>query len=100
MSWLSLFRRIEREHWFVCSHCMMHTGHDTLKSVFYYDGPGEDFLGRRLVRCPRCSTTETRSFRDLKNEGSESALWGLERIVKQHPRRHFVVKPAKNNSPN
>lgn len=100
MGLLSLFRKIDRQHWFVCSRCMTRTGHDTLHSVFYYRGPGENFMGRTLVRCPRCATTETRSFQEVKNEGSEAALWGLERIVKKHPRKQFEVAPAKTEPAN
>ncbi len=95
---MSLFRRINRKHWFLCSHCLLATEQDTLRSVFYYDGPGEDFLGRTLTRCPRCLTTDTRSFEEIQREGSGAALWGLERIVKQYPRRRFVVKPAQSPS--
>jgi hypothetical protein len=92
MSVLAFFRRINRKHWFVCNHCMTLTGHDTVNSVFYYSGPPDIVLGRPLTKCPRCGNTNTRRFEDIKNEGAESAIWGLERIVKKYPRRRFEVK--------
>jgi hypothetical protein len=94
MSLMGLFRRIDRKNWFVCSTCMQRTNHDTVASVFYSVGPRELVLGRPMARCPRCATTNTRSFEEMKNDGAEAALWGLERIVKNYPRRHFEVKPA------
>jgi hypothetical protein len=33
----------------------------------------------------------------LNEEGSDQALFGLERIVRQHPRSIFEVKPAKTS---
>jgi hypothetical protein len=87
-----LFRRIDRKHWFVCSTCMQKTAHDTLRSVFYSEDPPVMVLGRPFAKCPRCGTTDTRSFQEIKNEGSESALWGLERTVKKYPRMRFIVK--------
>jgi len=42
-----------------------------------------------MFRCPRCSSANTRSFQQFKEEGSDQALLGLERIVKQHPRSQF-----------
>jgi hypothetical protein len=53
-------------------------------------------MGRMMFPCPRCSSTNTRSFQQLKEEGSEQALFGLERVVRQHPRRLFEVKPVKS----
>jgi hypothetical protein len=94
MSVLDAWKRIDRRCWFICHTCLMQTNHDPMKSLFYYQGPGEDFLGRKMCRCPRCSSTNTRSFQQLKEEGSEQALFGLERIVKKHPRSLFEVKPA------
>jgi hypothetical protein len=85
-----------RRFWFVCSNCMTTSGHDPLKSVFYFEGPGEDFLGRMMYKCPRCSSTNTRSFQDLKDEGSDAALFGLERLVKKYPRSTFEVKPQES----
>lgn len=92
MGILSLFRRIDRNRWFLCSNCLALTSHDTMKSVFYYAGPPEVFMGRPLTKCPRCGSTNTRSFQDIKNEGAESAIWGLERIARKYPRRQFEVK--------
>lgn len=93
MSLMGLFRKIDRKHWFVCSTCMTQTAHDTVKSVFYSEDPPVLVLGRPMAKCPRCGTTNTRSFEEIKNDGAESALWGLERIVKKYPRSQFQVKP-------
>lgn len=95
MSVLNYLRRINRRHWFICHACMMHNNHDTLNALFFESGPGEDFMGRAMYPCPRCSSTNTRSFEQLKQEGSDQALFGLERIVRQHPRSIFEKKPAK-----
>ena len=95
MSVLNFLKRINRRHWFVCHACMMSSNHDPVKSLFFQDTPGEDFMGRMMYPCPRCTSTNTRSFQNLKDEGSEQALFGLERIVRQHPRRTFEVKPTK-----
>ncbi len=94
MGLLSAFKKVDRRHWFICHNCLMVSNHDPLQSLFYDDGPGQDFLGRALYACPRCSSTNTRSFEQLKAEGSEQALIGLERIVRRHPRSQFVVKAA------
>ena len=91
----SVFRRIDWKRWFLCSNCLTLTSHDAMKSLFYYDGAPELYLGRPLTRCPRCGSTNTRSFQDIKNGGSESALWGLERIVRKHPRSQFEVNDPK-----
>lgn len=77
---------------------MMQTNHDPLRSLFYRTEPGEDFMGRTMYPCPRCSSTNTRSFHQLKQDGSESALFGLERIVREHPRAMFEVKPAQTTN--
>jgi hypothetical protein len=95
MAIASLFRRIDRKFWFICNQCLMFTSHDTLKSVFYYDGPPELYLGRPMIKCPRCDSTNTRSFLQIKNEGAESTIWGLERLVKKYPRRQFEIKGAR-----
>ena len=95
MSVLNFLKRINRRHWFVCHACMMNSNHDPVKSLFFQDTPGEDFMGRMMYPCPRCTSTNTRSFQNLKDEGSEQALFGLERIVRQHPRSTFEVKPTK-----
>jgi hypothetical protein len=71
---------------------MQQTAHDTLKSVFYSEDPPVLVIGRPFAQCPRCGSTNTRSFQEIKNDGSESALWGLERIVKKYPRSRFNVK--------
>ncbi len=94
MGLTSLFRRIDRRRWFVCNTCMQKTDHDTLKSVFYSKGERTLVLGRPLMKCPRCGGTNTRSFQEYEEEGQEAALWGLERIVKKHPRSLFEVKPS------
>ncbi len=94
MSFWGFLRRIDRTKWFVCSTCMMQSGHNELQSVFYSEDAPVLVLGRPWWKCPRCAGTNTRSFQDIKNEGSESALWGLERIVKRYPRSHFEVKPS------
>ncbi len=94
MSILNFFKKIDRDLWFVCHNCLMHTNHDALNSIFYSDRPKVNVVGRPTMICPRCNDANTRSFRELKDEGSESTLWGLERLVRKYPRRQFVVKPA------
>jgi len=84
----------DRKFWFVCYNCMMHTGHDTLKSVFYSEGPPAYILGRPWMECPRCKNTNTKSFQQLKDEGSDAALWGFEQIVRKYPRSQFEVRVA------
>ncbi len=93
MGILSVFRRIHRPHWFVCYSCLNHNGHVAEEAIFFYDGPPEMISGRGWVRCPRCQDLNTRSFQRLKQERSGPQLWGLERIVKTHPRQRFPVKP-------
>ncbi len=94
MGLLDRLLKKRRKFWFVCYACLVKTGNDSLKSVFYYTGPPDHVLGRPLTRCPRCQDTNTRSFLQLKDEGSEAALWGLERLVKKYPRSQFEVKRA------
>ena len=94
MGILDRLRGIDRRYWHVCYNCMMLTGHDTVKSVFYSEGPPVELLGRPMFACPRCGNTNTKSFQTLKDEGSEAPLWGLERIVREHPRSQFIVKPG------
>ena len=94
MSFWSRLRGIDRRYWHVCYNCMMQTGHDTVNSIFYWDGPPVPVLGRPLIPCTRCGSTNTKSFQALKDEGSEAPLWGLEQTVRQHPRGRFMVKPA------
>lgn len=93
MGILNRILRKDRVHWFVCHTCMMQTGHDTVKSVFYSEEAPVVILGRPWQQCPRCGATNTKSFQDLRSEGSESALFGLERIVRRYPRDHFEVRP-------
>ena len=93
MGLFNLFRRLKRPFWFVCYNCMNRNGHNAVESIFYYDGPPEVIDGRNWFRCPRCQDLNTRSFQQLKNEGSEPALWGLEQAVRSHPRERFPVKP-------
>lgn len=96
MGVLSALKRINRDHWFICHACLMQANHDPLRSLFFQTEPGEDFMGRMMYPCPRCASTNTRSFQQLKEEGAEQALFGLERIVRQHPRRVFEVKAIKS----
>jgi hypothetical protein len=95
MSVLKFLKRINRRQWFVCHACMMQSNHDPMRSIFFQDTPGEDFMGRMMYPCPRCSSTNTRSFQMLHDEGSTQPLFGLEQIVRQHPRSAFEVKPVK-----
>jgi len=95
MGVLNHLKRINRKHWFICHACLMQTNHDPVRSLFFQDTPGEDFLGRMMFPCPRCASSNTRSFQQLKEEGSEQALFGLEQVVRQHPRNMFEVKPIK-----
>ncbi len=99
MGLLGRVSRKDRPFWFVCYGCMMQTGHDTLKSVFYSKGEPALILGRAWMPCPRCGGTNTKSFQQLKEEGSDSALWGLEQLVKKYPRSRFEVAPAGSKAP-
>lgn len=91
MGLLNHLRKINREHWFICYTCMGDSGHEETKSVFHSLAPKVLVVGRPWQQCPRCGGTNTKSFTDLKNEGMDSALWGLERIVKKNPRSVFEV---------
>jgi hypothetical protein len=73
---------------------MMHNNHDALNSIFYSESPKVNVVGRPTMICPRCNDANTRSFPELKDEGSESSLWGLERLARKHPRSQFIVKPT------
>lgn len=96
MGLLGGLRKSDRKFWFVCYNCMMQTSHDPVKSIFYYAGPPTIQMGRALTPCPRCQDTNTVSFQQLKDDGSESQLFGLEQVVKKHPRSTFEVKlPSK-----
>ncbi len=94
MGLLDRLLRKDRKFWFVCYTCMMQTGHDTLKSVFYSEGEPVVILGRPWMQCPRCQATNTKSFQQLKDEHADAALWGLEQLVKKYPRGQFEVKSA------
>ena len=93
MGWFDRFRRIQRPCWFICYNCLGHDGHNALEAIFTYAGPPEVINGRPCVKCPRCDNINTRSFQQLKDEGSDPQLWGLEQIVRSHPRDRFPVKP-------
>jgi hypothetical protein len=93
MGFLDRFRRIQRPHWFICYNCLNKNGHVAEEAIFFYDGAPEMIDGRAWVRCPRCGDLNTRSFQQLKDEGSKPQLWGLERLVKVNPRGRFPVKP-------
>jgi hypothetical protein len=92
MGFLDRLRGIERRHWHVCYTCMMESGHDAVKAIFYSEGPLVFVLGRPLMQCPRCAGNNTKSFQALKEERAEAQLWGLERVVRQYPRSTFIVK--------
>lgn len=94
MSVLNIFKRIDRKLWFVCHNCLQLNNHDAVRSIFYTESPSVIENGRPTMRCPRCNDANTRSFQDLQKDGSEAALWGLERLVKKHPRSQFEVKPG------
>jgi len=93
MGFLDRLRGLERRHWHVCYTCMMESGHDAAKAIFYSEGPPVMVLGRPLIQCPRCAGNNTKTFQALKEERAESQLWGLERVVRQHPRSTFMVNP-------
>ena len=97
MTILDKLLKKDRQFWFVCYTCMMQSGHDTLKSVYYSEDPPVLVLGKAWSQCPRCSGTNTKSFQTLKDEGSESALFGLEQIVKKYPRSQFEVKASQRS---
>jgi hypothetical protein len=94
MGFLERWRRKNRQYWFVCYNCMMQTSHDALNSIFYSEGEKTLILGRPWMPCPRCHSTNTKSFQELKDEGSDNALWGLERIARKYPRSHFEIQPT------
>lgn len=82
----------DRKYLFLCHACLQHTNHETVQSIFYYPGPPADAMGRSVTPCPRCQSTNTVSFQQLHDEGSEAQLWGLERLVKKHFRSQFEIK--------
>lgn len=91
MGLLNHLRKIDREQWFVCYTCLGTSDHDETKSVFHSLAPKVLVVGRPWQQCPRCSGTNTKSFAELKADNMDSALWGLERIVKKNPREMFEV---------
>jgi hypothetical protein len=97
MGLLDIFGKSDRKNWHVCYNCMQMSGHDELKSVFYYAGPPTVAMGRAFIPCPRCQSTNTISFQKLKDDGSEAQLWGLEQTVKKHPRSTFEI-PVKTTT--
>ena len=99
MGILDRLRGIDRRYWYVCYNCMMQTAHDVVNSVFYSEAPLTPVLGRPLMPCPRCASTNTKSFQNLKDEGAEAPLWGLEQTVRKHRRSQFVVKAQTISSP-
>jgi hypothetical protein len=100
MSVFNVFKRIDRRFWFICHNCLQHTNHDTLRSIFYSESSKATLMGRPTMLCPRCNDANTRSFQELREEGSEAALWGLERLVKKYPRSQFEVHPVKATNVN
>jgi hypothetical protein len=98
MSVLNMFRRIDRRYWFICHNCLLRTNHDEMQSVFYSKSSQAMPMGRPTMLCPRCNDANTRSFQELKDEGAESALWGLERLVRKYPRSRFEVRPARETA--
>jgi len=95
VGFLDLLRGFNRRHWHICYECLRNNGNVAEDAIFFYDGPREPGIeGHAVARCPRCDTFNTRSFQFLKDTGEDSALFGLERIVKTHPRSRFAVKPA------
>jgi hypothetical protein len=94
MSFLRMFQKIDRSRWYVCHTCLGNTSHCAEKSIFYMEAAPVNVMGRLVMPCPRCNDTNTRSFQQMKEEGSDAALWGLERIVKKNPRDMFEVGSA------
>ncbi len=92
MGILNIFKSIDRKQWFVCYNCMLHNDHNELISIFYSASPSVNVVGRPTMICPRCNDANIRSFQEIKDEGGEASLWGLERIVRKHPRSQFVVR--------
>jgi hypothetical protein len=87
----NVFKRLDRTKWYVCHTCLGNTNHNAELSIFYTEAQPVPVLGRPTMLCPRCKDTNTRSFKELKEDGSEAALWGLERIVRKNPRSKFEV---------
>ncbi len=94
MALSGLFRKLDREHWFICYTCLGDNNHDEVKAIFHSLAPKVLILGLPWQKCPRCGGTNTKSFAELKAERQDSALWGLERAVKKNPRSLFEVSNA------
>ena len=91
--WNWLFKKkVLRRAWHICYGCMLGNGNDTEGSVFYSEGAPVLVLGRPWMPCPRCGSTNTKSLQNLKDEGSDAAFWGLERIVRKLPRNQYEFK--------
>ncbi len=86
---LSYFFKRDRENWYLCYTCLGDANHDEAKAIFHSQASKILLLGRPLQECPRCRGTNTKSFAELKAEGRDSTVWGLERAVKKHPRSQF-----------
>ncbi|MGH9407622.1 MAG: hypothetical protein ACRD3D_17515 [Terriglobia bacterium] len=99
MAFFSFFRKLDRRQWFICYQCLGDSNHDETRSVFHSRSPKVLVVGRPWQQCPRCGGTNTKSFAELKEEGLDSALWGLERIVKKNPRGMFEVEHASGAVP-
>jgi hypothetical protein len=99
MGILAVLGKGDRKSWFVCYNCMLLTSHDAARSIFRYTGPPVDVFGRPVTPCPRCESGNTVSFQYLKETGAEAQLWGLEQVVKQHPRSTFEVKRQELKTP-
>jgi hypothetical protein len=63
MALLDAFRKVDHRHWFICRNCLALQNHDLTKALFYYEGPGENFLGRTTFRYPRCSGASSTRLR-------------------------------------
>ncbi len=94
MGLLNIFKLINRDQWFLCYECLMQSGNDSTKSIFHSRAPKVLILNRPLQKCPRCGSVNTKSFQELKDEHKDSTLFGLERIVKKHPRGQFELDKA------
>jgi hypothetical protein len=96
MGIIDKLRGLDRTKWFVCYDCMGRQSERPENAIFFYDGAPHVEHGRNWWKCTRCESINTRSFQFLKENGEDTALYGLERVVKSHPREHFLVekKPA------
>jgi hypothetical protein len=94
MGLLYMFKRLDRNRWFLCYDCLMRSGNDSVQSIFHSKAPKVLVLERPLQKCPRCGSINTKSFQDLKNERKDSTLFGLERIAKKYPTNRFEIEKA------